>query len=115
MTPLQEYGRGASLRRLAPLSAIAAGIAWTFCLTTLLFVPTMSPQQVIQGDRPARVRTDLATGVSMILLLATFVLVAIALLGIVQCARSREGRLLQLGPIYSAPPEDDPEPPTEPS
>jgi hypothetical protein len=35
----------------------------------------------------------------MILLLVTFVLVAIALLGIVQCAQSRDGRLLQLGTI----------------
>jgi hypothetical protein len=78
---------------------MAAGIAWSFSITTLLFVPTVSPQRVIQGDRPARVETDLATSVSMILLSVTFVLVAIALLGIVQCARSREVRLLQLGTI----------------
>jgi hypothetical protein len=100
MAPRQENGPGASLRWLAPLSAMAAGIAWSFSLTTLLlFVPTVSPQRVIQGDRPARVETDLATSVSMILLSVTFILVAIALLGIVQSARSRESRLPRLGTI----------------
>ena len=98
MTPRQEYGPGASLRRLAPLSAMAAGIAWTFCLTILLlFLPTVSPQRVIQGGSPAQVETDLTSRVTMTLLSVTFILVAVALAGILQHARSSGLHLFKLG------------------
>ena len=77
---------------------MAAGIAWTFSLTTLLlFVPTVSPERVFQGGSPAQVETDLATRVTITLLSVTFILVAIALAGILQYARSRGLRLFKLG------------------